>query len=43
MVARKKRETTLKLKIIKSFLKYCHLFEFFILNNKVVFCDALAG
>ena len=43
MVARRKRKTMVTLKIIKPCQKYCHLFQFFILNIKVVFCDAFAG
>ena len=40
MVARNRREAMVKLNAIKPCLKYCHLFEFFIVNNKAVFCDA---
>ena len=43
MIARSTREATGKLKIIKRCLKYCHLFEFFSLNNKAVFYAAFAG
>ena len=42
MVARRIREALVKLKIIKPCEKSCHLFEFFILNDKI-FCDAFLG
>ena len=29
-----------KAKIIKQCQQSCHLFHFFFLNNKVIFCDA---
>ena len=38
--SKKEKKSYGKLKIIKPCQKSCHLFEFFILNNKVVFCDA---
>ena len=35
MVARRRKKTSVKLKVVKQCQQSCHLFEFFILNNKV--------
>ena len=37
-VARRRREAMLKLEIIKQCSKSCHLFELFVLNNKILQC-----
>ena len=34
MVARRRRENMVKLKITKPYQKSCHLFEFFVLKTK---------
>ena len=43
MVASRRRKAMVKLKIIKSCSKSCHLFEFFVINNNAIFCDAFLG
>ena len=42
VVVTRRREAMVKLEIVKKCQQFCHLFEFFILNNKAIFCRAFA-